>query len=407
MRAWQGASRIFVLAVVAGAPAAAEAQLKGPEGITINMEAKKAKVGATEPLTLGFSLRNSSAEPITVLKWNTPLEGFNSDMFTVTRDGKPVEYIGRVVKRGAPRPEDYVTVEPGGAVSADVDVAEGYAIWEVGRYDVAYRGSLLDAVMGRQAAGRMEKGLSAMLKPRANTVQFELGEARPPRKLPVAVPPPPSSVETAKAGPSAKAPTFKNCSSTQQATLNDAHTSASQLAAGSILALALTSEAKRPAAQRYKSWFGAYTATRYATVLDHFQKIHGAYVNQTVTFNCDCNQSWYAYVYANSPYEIHLCNAFWPAPMTGTDSKAGTIIHETSHFTVVAGTDDHVYGQPACRNLANSNPDDAIDNADSHEYFAENTPAESMGLAHVALALFTVAAALALGLRLLARRRMT
>ncbi|HEV8631557.1 MAG TPA: M35 family metallo-endopeptidase, partial [Thermoanaerobaculia bacterium] len=49
--------------------------------------------------------------------------------------------------------------------------------------------------------------------------------------------------------------------------------------------------------------------------------------------------------------------------------------HETSHFTVVAGTDDWAYGQSACKSLALSNPTNAVDNADSHEYFAENTPA--------------------------------
>ncbi|MEO8196116.1 MAG: M35 family metallo-endopeptidase [Thermoanaerobaculia bacterium] len=29
---------------------------------------------------------------------------------------------------------------------------------------------------------------------------------------------------------------------------------------------------------------------------------------------------------------------------TGTDSKAGTLVHEMSHFNVVASTDDHAYG---------------------------------------------------------------
>ncbi len=60
--------------------------------------------------------------------------------------------------------------------------------------------------------------------------------------------------------------------------------------------------------------------------------------------------------------------------MTGTDSKAGTLVHEMSHFNVVASTDDVVYGQTGAKNLAFSNPEDAIRNADSHEYFAENTP---------------------------------
>ena len=62
--------------------------------------------------------------------------------------------------------------------------------------------------------------------------------------------------------------------------------------------------------------------------------------------------------------------------MTGTDSKAGTLIHEMSHFTVVAGTDDWAYGQTAAKSLAFSDPAKALDNADSHEYFAENTPAQ-------------------------------
>jgi peptidyl-Lys metalloendopeptidase len=60
--------------------------------------------------------------------------------------------------------------------------------------------------------------------------------------------------------------------------------------------------------------------------------------------------------------------------MTGTDSKAGTLIHEMSHFNVVASTDDYVYGQTGAMNLALTNPDQAVDNADNHEYFAENNP---------------------------------
>ena len=73
--------------------------------------------------------------------------------------------------------------------------------------------------------------------------------------------------------------------------------------------------------------------------------------------------------------KIYLCGAFWNAPNTGTDSKAGTLIHESSHFTVNGGTSDWAYGQSDCKSLAISNPARAIDNADSHEYFAENRPA--------------------------------
>ena len=93
-----------------------------------------------------------------------------------------------------------------------------------------------------------------------------------------------------------------------------------------------------------------------------------------VNFDCKCKQNYYAYVYPDRPYNIYLCRVFWIAPLTGTDSKAGTLIHEMRHFNVVAATDDVVYRQAGARDLADSNPDLAITNANSHEYFAENTP---------------------------------
>jgi peptidyl-Lys metalloendopeptidase len=54
--------------------------------------------------------------------------------------------------------------------------------------------------------------------------------------------------------------------------------------------------------------------------------------------------------------------------------KGGTLVHESSHFTANGGTNDYAYGQSACKQLAISNPNNAVNNADSHEYFAENTP---------------------------------
>jgi peptidyl-Lys metalloendopeptidase len=126
---------------------------------------------------------------------------------------------------------------------------------------------------------------------------------------------------------------------------------------------------------RYTTWFGIYDLNRYNTVKSHFAAISDAMDTKPVTFNCGCKKkNVYAYVYSNQPYTIYLCGVFWTAPMTGTDSKAGTLIHEMSHFTVVASTDDWAYGQTAAKSLAISDPNKAIDNADSHEYFAENNP---------------------------------
>ena len=97
--------------------------------------------------------------------------------------------------------------------------------------------------------------------------------------------------------------------------------------------------------------------------------------NKAITVDCGCKQNYYAYVYPTQPYKIYVCKVFWQAPLSGTDSKGGTLIHEMSHFNVVASTDDNAYGQSACKSLALSSPSEALDNADSHEYFSENTPA--------------------------------
>lgn len=98
-----------------------------------------------------------------------------------------------------------------------------------------------------------------------------------------------------------------------------------------------------------------------------------AFSNQALTLDCKCKKPHCAYVYPAEPYKIYVCRVFWSAPDLGTDSRADKLIHEMSHFTVVAGTHDWAYGQTAARTLADEDPIKALDNADSHEYFAENT----------------------------------
>jgi peptidyl-Lys metalloendopeptidase len=167
--------------------------------------------------------------------------------------------------------------------------------------------------------------------------------------------------------------TYRSCSTSRKSSLATALNSA-QTYAGNAEAY-LNGGAT---GARYTTWFGSYSSSRYAKVRSHFTALRSTIQTKSMTFDCTCTDSGtYAYVYPDSPYVVYLCGAFWSAPNTGTDSRAGTLIHETSHFTVVAGTDDWVYGQTGCKSLAKSNPSHAIDNADSHEYFAENSPSQN------------------------------
>ena len=77
-----------------------------------------------------------------------------------------------------------------------------------------------------------------------------------------------------------------------------------------------------------------------------------------------------AYVFPGTFGKLYLCPAFWPLPALGKDSKAGTIISESTNWTGNIGTG------PAtnCAALAISNPGRAINYPECYEYFAENTP---------------------------------
>ena len=343
------------LAVAApGKPDRLVAYVDGPEATEV-YETSRA-------VALRFNLTNESDHDVKVLVWHTPLAGFSQDLFDVQRDGQTVAYIGPLVKRAAPTAADFVTIEAGATLSGSFDLSEGYDTSRPGRYTIRYRTEFLDDVV--QPRPRPIEQLSVCVSPQEGGVEaWSLsiriaGEDPGPRPEP-------------QLGPMSQTPFYSGCNSSQRRDLNTALGNAEKMSIESQKYLAGLSITQQPDDPRYQEWFGAYDSVRYSTVSGHFVAIADAFVNETVSFLCDCTSSAYAYVYSNRPYEIHLCNAFWSAPALGTDSKAGTLIHEMSHFDVVADTNDYAYGQTACRKLAIKQPKKAIANADSHEYFAE------------------------------------
>ncbi|CAE6487170.1 unnamed protein product [Rhizoctonia solani] len=175
---------------------------------------------------------------------------------------------------------------------------------------------------------------------------------------------------------SKRAVSYTSCTSAQQPEIAKAAESSNTYVAEVDSYLAKVSSGTA----RYTTWFGEFSTSRHSTVVTHYKNIG----TDATSTNYDCTacksesgidyDSTFAYVNADSPGKIYLCGQFWSAPNTGTDSRAGTIVHENSHFTVNAGTQDYVYGQDPARELAKSDPDQAIANADNHEYFAENNP---------------------------------
>ena len=335
---------LLLAGVLAGSAFAARGEVR------ITLTPVKDAFGPDESVMVNVSITNPNKGAVRILRWSTPIDGVEEDLFHVVVNGKDAEYIGRHYKRPAPTDKDYLILRGGETIETTVDLSGYYDLAETGYYRVGYYTEGSDIYADKTGFGpETDELLSEPVQ-----IWITGRETRVPEYPMV------DSV--------AGSTSFVGCTTSRQNDLNTARNNASGYSSNSLSYLNTGT-----AGPRYTTWFGTYDSNRYNTVRTHFSSILNAMDNAAVTFSCQCTSSAYAYVYSNQPYTIYLCNAFWNAPAQGTDSKAGTLVHEMSHFTVVAGTDDHAYGQTACKKLA-KRPQKAIDNADSHEYFAENTP---------------------------------
>ena len=306
------------------------------------------------------TVSNLCRRPVQVLRWQLPGESMGGALFRVTRDDQPVRYTGALIKRAAPTAEDYVTLAGGTSRTYRVELTGTYDFSRNGRYAIEFqseRGTQNSSAVALRSAAALYLWAQNRNEKLADTAETQAAAARA-----AAAAPDPSAASLAYTGA---------CTTTQKSTLAQAVTAATNYAAASATYLS----GSPSATARYTSWFGAYTLTRWNTAKDHFVKARNAFQTAALTLDCSCKDTGtYAYVYPTQPYKIYVCGAFWNAPMTGTDSKGGTLVHEMMHFNVIASTDDWAYGQSAALSLAKSTPNKALDNSDNHEYFAENNP---------------------------------
>lgn len=330
------------------------------DGLTASISMDKRALGPRDDVVVHVTLTNTSSVPQYVLKWHTPFGDIEESLFDVTRDGAKVPYEGMHVKRAAPTAADYYVIQPGKSHKVTVELSQMYNMSISGDYTIRY------STKSPKLFSNVDPMGKAMDKKQSDTLQSDALAISIDGTLPR------GTIAKAPADPVATAASlsFSKCTASQQSSITTAVSTAQGMANDANAYLAANKTG-----QRYTKWFGAYTSSRYSTMKSHFTAIKDAFDTKPVTVDCGCKKTYYAYVYPTQPYKIYVCKAFWSAPMSGTDSKGGTLVHEMSHFNVTAGTDDHAYGQSAAASLAISNPDQAVDNADSHEYFSENTPA--------------------------------
>lgn len=324
------------------------------------------RLAIIQAINVVLKYTNTGNDTIYMYKWYVPKTTLTDKLFEVIRDGKRVEYVGPVVKRRAPIPEDLVALAPGQSLSAIVPLSTMYNMTESGNYVIQYN------MTAHHVLYTVENSFKRTLKSSNDDADFVLQST-------------PVSVFTAghrnllieetkqyRTRMRTRASSYSGCSYSQINVIRNAMTAAKSYADDAFNHLTTMSYITN----RYTTWFGDYTYSRHSTLASHFADIQNSLYYEAITFDCTCpngEDSTYAYVYSSRHYNIYLCNQFWSASSSGVDTTGGTIIHELAHFQVVADTDDHEYGQSSAKRLARINPSKAMTNSDNLQYFAEST----------------------------------
>jgi peptidyl-Lys metalloendopeptidase len=337
---------LWVSAALAAAGAASAAS---SDGLYVRLSVPTPVLRGDVNVTVNVSVTNGTQSAISVPRWELPTANHEGQAFRITQDGLPVQYTGRLIKRAAPTASDYITIGAGATLEYSVELTAAYDLSRSGAYTIAF--NTKSGMRGSDA-----KSVPA----------YVWLESRSGAGAPVVAP----AAQAISGLPAA--PEFTSCSASQVTDLNTAVSNANTYSQGVLTYM----QNQRAATERFTWWFGPGTRSSWNTIKTNFVKIQDAFATKPLRFDCSCTDAGvYAYVFRNDAYKIYLCPVFWSTTALGTDSKAGTLVHEMSHFAVVANTDDNAYGQTAAHNLALTNPSLAVRNADSHEYIAENTPA--------------------------------
>jgi len=331
----------------------AHAAAELPDNLHVIASIEQTSFSVDDNLMVSVTYHNFGNQTISLLKWDTALNnGLTEDLFDIEFNDQKIPYTGVHVKRLAPTRSDFVQIAPGESATGKVNLQGSYPINFKGRYKIAMRNS-----------GALATKLQVPITFNLNADRPIIQAKRPAR--------------------------FQNCSASQTSSIDAALTSAERIANAAITDLRGTPVVLRATAPRYREWFGSYSAGRYSQIELGMERIASALSSQTIGFDCDCSgqdgvdpNNTFAFVFPNDPYNMTLCGVFFQVAREGTDSKSGTIVHEISHFNVVASSDDFASAldQRGSRRLASSSPTSAIRNANAFEYFAENTPFLQMPL---------------------------
>ncbi|KAM5544053.1 hypothetical protein V8D89_002239 [Ganoderma adspersum] len=172
------------------------------------------------------------------------------------------------------------------------------------------------------------------------------------------------------------------CSSSQHDALNAAAPAAQNYTAGALAYL--VHNTINSSAARYTTWFGAPTDERYGVVVGHFASIN-SHDFTTFTYDCTCTKSGLASYVDPDDFgvpsllgRVHDGDGLAgggarPAASGHKECLTRAMLSPAVIFNFDGACRDFVTGQNAAKSLAQSDPDQAVFNADNHQYFADDS----------------------------------
>ena len=302
-----------------------------------------------------------------------------SQFLTVKWGNSIIPYKGILVKRLPPRKESFTLLQPQKPVSSpEIDLTEGFAFSNIGRYHVQYTGQLL--CLSKEEVDLYCQGnltqYSQISHQKKVEREYEIFVEKvncKNLKLEAADP-----LELAK---SVKCLRNKKC--TPQPNFVGARND--QIGVTSALHKELCSPKGYPKVIKaveenhllYMHWFGSQTCMK--RVKKVYQDCLKNLQDKTVTYNFTdprkkCNSETPSTVVAYTSRgsdTVCLCPLYDDLPkysdVDTADSKQQTLVHEWSH--AFSNTKDYEYSQESCQDLAKESPDKAANNADNYGYF--------------------------------------
>ncbi len=116
-----------------------------------------AQAALGQPLRLKLTLTNTGIQPLQVLTWATPFDGWFAPYVAVRLEGRDLPYRGPSVKRGEPSVDDFLRLAPGRSRSATVNVAQAFELNQPGSYELVPQIVLHDVIVAARPVPRLRE----------------------------------------------------------------------------------------------------------------------------------------------------------------------------------------------------------------------------------------------------------